>query len=282
MGETVSTAAIERRYGRGVRILSLNAWGGAMFDELAAWLPTAGADVVCLQEVTRSPARGWTRFEDADRTLPQRADLFDDVAALLPGHRGVFTPSDAGPVTDAGGVRHRQEFGIAAFTGPGVTVLGEATTFVHGAFAEHVEWPTGQRPRVAHAVRLDGGGRTVTVVHLHGLRDPAGKGDTPDRARQADRLAAFVDATRRPGDLVVVAGDLNLLPGSATFAVLRGIGLVDLVGTADTRTSRYAKPSRHASYLLVSDPAAVERFTVLDHPEVSDHRALELDVRPVG
>lgn len=263
-----------------MRIVSLNAWGGAMFDELAAWLPTAGADVVCLQEVTRSAAGGWTRFDDAERSLPQRADLFDDVAALLPEHRGFFAASDAGPVTTPDGVRHRQEFGIAAFAGPGVTVLGTRTAFVHGSFAEHVDWPTGHRPRAAHALRLDAGGRAVTVVHLHGLRDPAGKGDTPDRARQADRLARFVTDTRREGDLVVVAGDLNLLPGSATFATLRDVGLVDLVGTTDTRTSRYAKPSRHASYLLVSDPTAVDDFAVLAAPEVSDHRALRLDLAP--
>jgi endonuclease/exonuclease/phosphatase family metal-dependent hydrolase len=75
-----------------------------------------------------------------------------------------------------------------------------------------------------------------------------------------------------------VCGDLNLLPGSETFAVLGAIGLVDLVGTADTRTSRYLKPVRHASYLLVSNPAAVRGFEVLAEPEVSDHRALLLDI----
>ena len=51
-----------------VRIVSLNAWGGAMYDQFAAWLPTAGADVLCLQEVTRTPGvQGWTEFRDADR-----------------------------------------------------------------------------------------------------------------------------------------------------------------------------------------------------------------------
>jgi endonuclease/exonuclease/phosphatase family metal-dependent hydrolase len=60
--------------------------------------------------------------------------------------------------------------------------------------------------------------------------------------------------------------------------VLREAGLVDLVGPADTRGSRYVKPVRHASYLLVSDPAAVRRFEVLTEPEVSDHRALLLEL----
>ena len=43
---------------------------GAMFDELAAWLPECGADVLCLQEVTRTPdLDGWTRFSDAERVV---------------------------------------------------------------------------------------------------------------------------------------------------------------------------------------------------------------------
>ncbi len=60
--------------------------------------------------------------------------------------------------------------------------------------------------------------------------------------------------------------------------MLGDLGLVDLVGTADTRTASYPRPVRHASYLLVSDPAAVRRFEVVAEPEVSDHRALLLEV----
>lgn len=37
-------------------------------------------------------------------------------------------------------------------------------------------------------------------------------------------------------------------------------------------------PVRHASYLLVSDPDAVTNFEIVAEPEVSDHRALVLDV----
>jgi hypothetical protein len=40
----------------------------------------------------------------------------------------------------------------------------------------------------------------------------------------------------------VVCGDLNLLPVSDTFEMLAQIGLMDLVGESDTRTSRYRKP----------------------------------------
>lgn len=268
-----------------MRIVSVNAWGGARYDDLAAWLPTAGADVVCLQEVTRTAGlSGWTSFADGERSLPQRANLHDDVRRLLPSHDGLFLASDAGPVTDDAGRRHQQDFGLGTYISEELPVVGMASAFVHGRYVDHAEWTVTDRPRAVQAVRVVDrtAARTVCVVQLHGLRDPAGKGDTPARQEQAERLAAFVEATREPGDLVVVAGDLNLMPDSATFDVLRGIGLHDLVGTADTRTSSYPKPVRHASYLLVSDPEAVAGFRVRAEPEVSDHRVLELDLRPAG
>lgn len=265
-----------------MRIVSLNAWGGAVFDTLAGWLPRCGADVLCLQEVTRTPGLGgWSRFDDGERTLPQRADLFDDVRAALPRHQGAFLTSDSGPVLDGDGRAHHQDFGLATFVGEGIPVVGQEASFVHGSFVDHPAWAVADRPRIAHAVRLvdrAAAGRTVTVVHLHGLRDPAGKGDTPARRAQAERLVRLVARVRVPGDLAVVCGDLNVLPGSETFDLLGAVGLVDLVGTADTRTSLYAKPVRHANYLLVSDPGAVEGFEVVAAPEVSDHRPLVLDV----
>lgn len=264
-----------------VRIASVNAWGGAMADELLGWLPAGGADVVCLQEVTRTPGlTGWTRFEDGERALPQRADLLDDVRGVLPRHQAIFVASDTGPVSDGSGARHRQDFGLATLVGEELPVCGVESTFVHGAFTDHEEWPAGDRPRVALAVGTveRSAGRSVWIVQVHGLRDPLGKGDTPARLRQAERLAGLVTRIRGPRDLVVMCGDFNLLPDSATFGVLAGAGLTDLVGAADTRTSRYRKPVRHASYLLVSDVSAVDRFEILSEPEVSDHRALILDV----
>ncbi|QKG19990.1 endonuclease/exonuclease/phosphatase family protein [Actinomadura verrucosospora] len=264
-----------------MRIISLNAWGGAMFDDLAPWLDACGADVLCLQEVTHTPALGgWTRFDDADRSLPQRANLLTDVRSRLPRHHALFTASDTGPVHD-GRREHRQDFGVATFVAESLPVVGMRSAFVHGDYTEHRDrWPTDGRPRAALGVRVHDrrARRFVTVVNLHGLRDPRGKADTPARLAQAERLAALVEAARRDGDMTVVCGDFNLLPDSKTFQVLGDLGLTDLVGDADTRTSRYPKPLRHASYLLVSDPAAVKRFEILIAPEVSDHRALLLDL----
>ena len=262
-----------------VRMLSVNAWGGAMFDALAAYLTDVDADVVALQEVTRTPGvHGWTTFADRDRVLPQRADLVADVATVLPDHEPWFTVSDSGPVV-ADGVARRQEFGLALFTRRSFVLDLRREAFVHGSYVDHEDsWPHTDRPRAAQVARLRGAdGRTFVVGHLHGLRDAAGKADTPARRAQATRFAELVESVREPGDMVVVCGDLNVLPDSETFAILGRLGLTDLVGPADTRTARYTKPVRHASYLLVSDPAAVLGFEIVSEPEVSDHRALLVD-----
>jgi endonuclease/exonuclease/phosphatase family metal-dependent hydrolase len=264
-----------------VRIISVNAWGGALFDALDPWLKTAGADVLCLQEVTRTPGvTGWTRFDDGERSLPQRANLFDDVRRVLPSHQALFVASDAGPVWGEAGDRPRQDFGVATFVAEHIPVVGIQTAFIHGTFVDHNEWTTEDRPRVALATRLVDrlSGRGVTVVQLHGLRDPSGKHDTPARQAQAARVVELVQRSRADRDTVVVCGDLNLLPDSGTFAALAEIGLHDLVGEADTRTSHYGKSVRHASYLLVSDPSAVSRLEILAEPDVSDHRALLVEI----
>jgi endonuclease/exonuclease/phosphatase family metal-dependent hydrolase len=264
-----------------VRIVSLNAWGGALFDALAEWLLATDADVFCIQEVTRTPALdGWTRFDDGERALPQRANLFDDLRKLLPAHQGSFLTSDAGSVLDTAGRIHRQDFGLATFVHERVAVTAQESRFVHGSYIEHLEWAIADRPRIAHALRTvdRSAGRTIAIAQMHGLRDPAGKQDTPERLAQANRLAELVSRTRAPDDLCVVCGDFNVLPESETFAILGKIGLVDLVGRRDTRTSHYRKPVRHAGYLLVSEPEAVQAFDVPAQPEVSDHRPLVLDL----
>jgi endonuclease/exonuclease/phosphatase family metal-dependent hydrolase len=263
-----------------MRVVSVNAWGGAMYDVLIPWLTQVKADVVCVQEVTRSPGTsGWATFTDGERTLPQRLNLLDDVSTALRDHAPHFIANDSGPVVDAEGVTWRQDFGIATWVRDRFPVIGLDARFVHSHYIDHADWVQ-DRPRAALAatVRDRDIGRTVSVIQLHGLRDPAGKHDTSARREQARRLAELVDRVRSMSDLTVLCGDLNLLPNSETFGLLRDVGMVDLVGNADTRTSRYTKPIRSANYMLVSSQDAVSRFEVLSQPEVSDHRALLLEI----
>lgn len=262
-----------------MRLICLNAWGGRLAAPLLDYLRATDPDVLCLQEVTFAPVPGpeVLSYRGADKTEPleQRSNLFAEVAGVLDGHWGRFCPAMQGWLSDGAGRDYRSQFGLATFVRRGLVIGAEAQGFVHGSWRAD-GWGQPPVPRVAHCLRLGG----VTIAQMHGLRDPAGKHDTPARAAQVARLIAILGEVRQAGDKTVLCGDFNLLPDSATFVRLADLGLRDLVvasGCRDTRTSHYRKEPRLADYMLVSPEVEVRHFDVVVAPEISDHRALMLE-----
>lgn len=266
-----------------MRILSLNAWGGKLHSPLMKYLVEVDADVLCLQEIARSPTTraDWLTYRDADVELPQRANLFDEIVAALPAHDGFFCPTARGTLFD-GDRPVTSEFGLATFVRRSHSVVGQTLGFVHGSFSPD-GWGAHPRGRNAHCVRLfdHDAGAAITIAHMHGLREIAGKNDTPERRAQADALVKLIGQVWPGNERLVVCGDFNVLPDSVTFQALGQLGLTDLVvsrGHIDTRTSHYLKNGRFADYMLVNAPVEVARFDIVAQPEVSDHRALLLDL----
>ncbi|MCB1499329.1 MAG: endonuclease/exonuclease/phosphatase family protein [Bauldia sp.] len=264
-----------------MKIVSLNGWGGKLHEALTDYLRVEDPEVLCLQEVVHSPeaVKAWLTYRDGAHVLPQRANFFRDVAAVLPGHTAVFCPAAEGVLWD-GDAAVASQWGLATFVRSTFPVIGQAQGFVHKDFSPH-GYGDHPRSRSAHAVRVYDGARNraVTIAHMHGLRDPAGKHDSPERAAQARRFAALVKEVARADEPLIVCGDFNVEPGSETFAILADLGVVDLVtgrGFEGTRTSHYAKPGRFADYMLVNGRAEVRAFTVVSEPEVSDHCPLRL------
>ena len=266
-----------------MRIMSLNAWGGRLWDRLMPYLSVADPDVLCLQEVTYTPAAEtpWLIYRDHGIELPQRANLFGEVSQVLAGHQAFFCPAARGDLLD-GERRVPSEWGLATFVRRTYPVTGQAQDFVHGDFAA-TGWGDHPRARNAHGVRLFdyGSSFSIAIVHMHDLRELAGKDDTPSRAAQAEAFAEVIARVARRGERLVACGDFNVLPESSTLEMLRHIGLTDLVtarGHRDTRTSFYKNVERFADYMLVNPEVAVRRFDVVTEPEVSDHRPLLLDL----
>jgi endonuclease/exonuclease/phosphatase (EEP) superfamily protein YafD len=267
-----------------LRIISLNAWGGAIHAPLIDYVANADPDVLCLQEVTRTPSAkfDWLVYRDRGDELPQRANLVDEIAALLPNHAVFFCPTARGDLFQ-GDRFFASEFGLATFVRKSLPVIGGALGFVHGNFSAR-GWGPHPRARNAHCVRLFNydDDFSITIAQTHGLRDIAGKGDTPARVAQANSLVGLIQGVWNNKERLVVCGDFNVLPDSATFTVLSQLGLTDLVtsrGFTDTRTSYYAKGGRFADYMLVTPSVDVINFDVVTEPEVSDHRPLLLELR---
>lgn len=266
-----------------LRIVSLNAWGGAQWGALSQWAKAARFDVLCLQEVTRliEASLDWLVYRDPYRTLDQRADLFGDISGCLPGWQAVFAPAARGPLEGMDGTPVLSEHGLACWVAPHLAVTARSQGLLFGQFRGN-GWGPEPVSRTVQSLRIEGAGEAVALTHLHGLRDPVGKGDTPERALQSKALCAHLRSFRQGTETCVVAGDLNLLPSSATFHMLGREGLTDLVTTRghdDTRTALYTKAQRHANYCLVSDVSRVAAFDVPALPILSDHRPLVLHLR---
>lgn len=267
-----------------LRVLSLNAWGGRLHAPLMQYLADTDPDILCLQEVVRTPGRSsdWLVYRDQGVELPQRSNVFEEISAAFPNHDAYFCPSLRGELFE-GDNGIWSEFGLATLVRKSYPVVGQALDFVHGAFSAD-GWGPHPRSRNAHCIRLfnTADGFPVTVAHMHGLRDLAGKGDGPARHAQAHSLAALIRRIWRPGERLIVCGDFNVLPESTTFDILGELGLADLVtarGFTDTRTSYYSKEGRYADYMMVTPQIEVVSFEVVEQPEVSDHRPLLLELR---
>jgi endonuclease/exonuclease/phosphatase family metal-dependent hydrolase len=267
-----------------MKVLSLNCWSGRV-DGLADYLKKADADVYCLQEVMSAPPETpeWLHYEGQGSTpQSQKSKLFEELTEALGRHWGYFCPATQGYLHDGATTGYSARYGIATFVRRTVPVIESTQRFVFGEYRSMI-WGEPPLPRTAHAIRVwdyksDG---PVVVAHMHGLWVPVGKTDTVDRYLQAQELAALANSVKHEGDRVVICGDFNVLPESATFRVLQEqAGVSDLVsryGVTDTRTSFYKKAPRFADYMLVSDNVKPIKFDVPAQPEVSDHRPLVLD-----
>ncbi len=266
-----------------MKIVCLNGWGGKLCDGILSYLIIAQPDVLCLQEVVHTPStiKDWLNYRDGPHILPQRANFFRDVSEVLPEHTAIFCPAAQGALWD-GDQEVASQWGLATFVHPSFPIIGQAQGFVHkdyspNGYGEH------PRSRSAHAVRIydRATDKTVTITHMHGLRDLLGKHDTPERAAQASRLLALSEQVSEPNDIRIICGDFNVDPDSETLELLKRNGFVELVtanGFNGTRTSHYTKPNRFADYMLINKPEKIVQFEVVYAPEVSDHCPLVLEV----
>lgn len=229
-----------------MKIMCLNGWGGKLHNDLLTYVETTAPDILCLQEVIHSPAskKDWLTYRDGDHILPQRANFFRDVSRVFPDHVAVFCPAAQGVLWDEDESIPSQ-WGLATFVHRSFPTIGQVQGFVHKDFSP-VGYGDHPRSRSAHGVRVYDytAKRTVSVTHMHGLRDPNGKMDTPERAVQARRLRDISCQLSEPEDVVVVCGDFNVEPNSETLSILADTGLTELVtgrGFESTRNTQYKK-----------------------------------------
>lgn len=225
-----------------LRVLTLNTHGGRgpagfSIDRVAQLIRAADVDVALLQEVDRDRPR--SRFVDMPGALSSATDM----------HVAYGLNVQLGPQRGVSGVVTLSRFPI-----------------VHQSNTR-LPYAAGTKQRGLLRTDLDVDGTTVSVFNTH--LEP---GAHPIRLRQMTAALGRLTASRHP---VILGGDLNAAPGSATLGIARS-ALRDAwldSGRGPSLTAPASNPRLRIDYLLYSPPLRATRTEVLPSV-VSDHRGV--------
>jgi endonuclease/exonuclease/phosphatase family metal-dependent hydrolase len=255
----------------GMKLISLNAWGGKVHDPLMKFIQhhAREMDVFCFQEVYQCEER---------QTLERGAsDLYGELEETLSDFDGFHSPSQT--LTDEFGT---MTYGLGMFVRKGIPVLDRGTYEIF-RLDEYPELglPEGMRlwNRLLQYVTVKLGDKEVSLFNFHGMWTGGGKDDAPVRLQQSSRIREFFSEHTRAK---IICGDFNLNPQTQSIKLLEE-GMRNLIkesGITSTRSHFYKrfdeKDKHYADYILVSPEISVNEFKVIQEP-ISDHLPLYLD-----
>jgi endonuclease/exonuclease/phosphatase family metal-dependent hydrolase len=237
-----------------MKLITLNIWGGHVHQPLLDFIKRHQAiDVFCFQEVYHKAPCMIT-----DETRFVSLNIFDELQALLPNHRGFFRPVVKGI------------YGVAMFIKKEIEVIEEGEVTIHENPDYSGIGPTHSRNMQWAKCQVNN--QPFYIMNVHGLWNGKGKTDAPERIVQSEKIKAFVDKVNAPK---IVCGDFNLRPDTESLKIIqKGMqDLIELYKVDSTRTSLYPKEEKFADYVFASPGIGIRHFEVLKD-EVSDHSAL--------
>lgn len=253
-------------YNLKMKLLSLNIWGGQVHQSLIEFIKEQSKeiDVFCFQEVINGKrGEGSTVLLNAPNAV---IDIYSQIQEILPQFQGYFYSAQG-------------KDGIAIFIKKNIVVKKEGDFFVYRFKNSMEEGKANTLGRNLCYLQFLDNGKEYTIANLHGIWDPRGKGDTPERLDQSRKIMDFLNSQ---SDAKIFCGDLNLLPDTQSIAIIEKdmINLVKDFKITSTRTKLYDKflnnNDQFADYIFVSKDVKVLNFKVLTN-EVSDHLPLFLE-----
>lgn len=250
-----------------MRLLSLNIWGGRVFEPLMRFFEqrARSVDVFCLQEVFHTPT-------DKKESRGVRTNILAEISSTLTNFEHVFAPTVEGSDFE-GSVGFPLSYGLATFVRKTITVQSFGSVPVYPGR----ESVGRGHPRIVQYARMRHNGKDLTIANFHGLvlDDPDPKMDSPERLEQSRKVREFLDGQE---GRKILCGDFNLRPNTESMRILERdmINLVQSDNVLTTRSSLYAGSEKYSDYVLVSPEIPANNFEVLSDV-VSDHLPLVLD-----
>ncbi len=243
-----------------MRLICLNTWGGKLYDQFSYFLERfqRTTDLFCFQEVFAPPPTSGFAKGDPERVF----DLYERLGRQLQGYL-------AEPYTSFGErlalfVRDSikiDDYGDMALYPQREVVVGKRTL----SMGSRLQWVVFRRKN-----------KLCTVANIHGIWQPSGKEDSPERLIQSENIAEFL---KHEKGAKILCGDFNLLPQTRSIKMLEQNlrNLIREYAITSTRSSHYSpKKEKFADYIFTSADARVLDFRVLED-EVSDHLPLLLE-----
>jgi len=253
-----------------MKIVSLNTWGGKVFDPLVSFIreQREDTDIFCFQEVLENDS-------DLVEVLEYQANLLDVFKNILVDYNFYFYPDF---FLTENGITIFQ--GSAVFVKNDIKILSKDSRLIY----QGTEQYDPEKNHSANAVflEIEKVGKSIVVMSYHGIGFPGDKLDTEDRIDQSRKLVELMEMFSSPK---ILCGDFNLMPETESVRIIEEVGMKNLIkdfGVKDTRgkinAEQYPDSTQHfADYTFVSFGIRVKSFEVPD-AEISDHCPMILEI----
>lgn len=247
-----------------MKIISLNTWGGKIFQPLIAFLKqnASDTDIFCFQEILAGGSGQTTRGE--------MKSLYEDISNILVNHFGYFSEYGEGGYYSESSKNLDFKYGIAVF----VKKEYKQSFVGNVALYDSAKKWTDYNGRFAAGASMAVNVSDFTIVNVHGLWQEGGKKDSEARFEQSKLI---INLASKAKGRKIICGDFNLKPDTESVKILEQstTNLIKKFGITSTRSILYTKPEKFADYIFTSPDINVNHFEVLQD-EVSDHLPLLL------
>ena len=257
-----------------MKLLSLNIWGGQIYQPLLKFLEKEKEeiDVFCFQEVFKS--------KENIISNGSKLNIYYNLVETLKEYDAYYAPTFEGGDLK-GKVDFEVYFGQAIFVKKEIKIVEDGHVFIFGSYNDDKEtFSEGfgkyiDFPRLLQYVVLEKNNQRVLVANIHGYWNPKTKNDTPQSLLQSEKILKLLDSKKCSK---ILCGDFNLNPNTKSMEMLEKemLNLIKKYKIKSTRSKHHDREDKFADYILVSKNLEVRRFEVL--PEhVSDHLPLFLE-----
>ncbi len=241
-----------------MRLLQLNAWQGRLGKVLFKQLESINPDIACMQEIV--DYNKWVIGIIGSSNSIQKA-LGCDYSYMSP----LITMEVSGSP---------MKFGNAIYSK--LPLEDMSTNYTRGQYTENYDSDTMSDYNIRafqHAVTTVDG-KPLHLINHHGHHIDAHKNGDEETARQVQMIADYV---ARLEGAVIVCGDFNLSPDSASIQILNtSLRNLSVEYGLTTTRSKLTSKKEVCDYIFVNNRITVDDFSMCEEI-ISDHNCLIVD-----